>query len=145
MKKNGFLFLMAFALFVLLPVNVFASEEFTKYEIIVDDPVVGEAPSDTAKVVYSNETTTAEYDVNLIWYIVNEDYTYTELNSTEKIKEETRYAFDLTTDDYNTIAEDFTEKDYSKSADLEVYINNYEIYYPSNSPKEYQTIILVLR
>ena len=75
MKKNGFLFLMAFALFVLLPVNVFASEEFTKYEIIVDDPVVGEAPSSTAKVVYSNETTTAEYDVNLIWYIVNEDYT----------------------------------------------------------------------
>ena len=52
MKKNGFLFLMAFALFVLLPVNVFASEEFTKYEIIVDDPVVGEAPSSTAKVVY---------------------------------------------------------------------------------------------
>lgn len=138
MKKNGFLFLMAFALFVLLPVNVFASEEFTKYEIIVDDPVVGEAPSSTAKVVYSNETTTAEYDVNLIWYIVNEDYTYTELNSTEKIKEETRYAFDLTTDDYNNIAEDFADKDYSKSGNLEVYINNYEIYYPSNSPKEDQ-------
>lgn len=138
MKKNRFLFLMAFALFILLPVNVFASEEFTKYEIIVDDPVVGEAPSSTAKVVYSNETTTAEYDVNLIWYIVNEDYTYTELNSPEKIKEETRYAFDLTTDDYNTIAEDFAAKDYSKSADLEVYINNYEIYYLANSPKEYQ-------
>lgn len=54
MKKNGLLFLTVFVLLVLLPVNVFASEEFTKYEIIVNDPVAGEIPSSTAKVVYSN-------------------------------------------------------------------------------------------
>ena len=138
MKKNGFLFLIAFALFILLPVNVFASEEFTKYEIILDDPVAGEVPSSTAKVVYSNDSTSVEYDVNLIWYSASDGAISAELSADEKIVDDTIYVFDLTEEDYNNIAEDFTIKGYSKSQNIETYINNYKIYNTFDDPKLHQ-------
>lgn len=129
-KKLLFLSLFLIIAFLFIPNTVNAAEIFIKYEIIVEEPIAGEVPTKTANVIYSNNSTEIEYNVDILWFLTTFDENgiiYNELSNTDVIENDKRYLFDLTSESYDKITSDFSNNGYSKEDNIKNYINDVEL------------------